>query len=170
MRLRPFILDKDFDAIKDWIADERINAMWCANHFKFPLEKSDFESVVKKFADNFDESPFVATDNDGNLVGYFGYSLNLETNEGMLGFVMVNPKMRGKGYGKQMLKLALEYAFNISKADSVQLNVFPENIPAKKCYESVGFKERNLTPDAFAFKDECWARCNMAVYKQPGEL
>ena len=41
------------------------------------------------------------------------------------------------------------------------LNDFPENPGAKKCYEKVGFKERTLTENAFSFKDEFWGRCNM---------
>lgn len=168
MRLRPFISLQDFDEIKTWITDERLHAMWCANRFKFPMDKTDFDNVMSDMAIKYKESPFVATSDDGMLLGFFCYSLNLETNEGMLKFVMVNPKIRGKGYGKQMLRLALDYAFNISKADAVHLNVFPENTSAKKCYESVGFTERNLTPDAFKYKAECWGRCNMIYKKEYG--
>lgn len=53
-----------------------------------------------------------------------------------------------------MLKLVVKYAFEISKADAVHLNVFQENPSAKKCYQKVGFKERTLTENAFRFKDE----------------
>ena len=130
------------------------------------IGKNNFDDVMEEHALNYEDCAFVAIDDGDKVAGFFCYSLNGQNNEGMLKFIVVDPKMRGKGYGKQMLKLALEYAFNISKANSVQLNVFQENISAKKCYESVGFKERNLTSNAFAFKDECWARCNMAVYKE----
>ena len=67
--------------------------------------------------------------------------------------------------GKEMLKLAVKYAFNITKADAVHLNVFPENTRAKKCYESVGFVERQTELNAFRFKDESWGRCNMIIRK-----
>ena len=46
---------------------------------------------------------------------------------------------------------------------AVQLNVFPENARAKRCYEGVGFTERHNTPDAFKYKDESWGRCNMII-------
>ena len=160
MRLRPFLPD-DIDSIKDWITDERSHAMWCANLIKYPLERENFFSVMKEIGTRFGDAPFLATDDDGKPVGFFCYSLNLETNEGMLKFVMVNPKMRGQGYGRQMLKLVLDYAFSITKAGAVQLNVFPENIGAKKCYEHAGFIERSTTLGAFAYKDEAWGRCNM---------
>lgn len=64
-----------------------------------------------------------------------------------------------------MLKLAVKYAFEIAKAEAVQLNVFPENPGGKKCYQKVGFKERILTENAFSFKDESWRRCNMVITK-----
>lgn len=76
---------------------------------------------------------------------------------------MVDKNIRNKGYGCEMLKLALKYAFEIAKTDAVHLNVFPENLGAKKCYEKVGFKERTLTENAFSFYDESWERCNMII-------
>lgn len=82
-------------------------------------------------------SPYVATTDDGKVVGLFCYLVNLSTNEGRLKFAMLNPSQRGKGLGKAMLQLAIEYAFNITKVDAVQLNVFPENIITQKYYKSV---------------------------------
>lgn len=165
MRLRPFILCCDFDEIKNWISDERTHAMWCANLMKFPIEKENFDKVMLEAAIRFGDSPYVATTDDGNVVGFFCYSVNLSTNEGMLKFVMVNPSQRGKGLGKAMLQLAIEYAFNITKVDAVQLNVFPENTRAQKCYESVGFVARKTDVGAFSFQDESWGRCNMVIRK-----
>lgn len=165
MRLRPFIASKDFDIIKNWIADERTHAMWCANLIAYPIEKENFESVMTEAATRFGDSPYVATMEDGKVVGFFCYSVNLDSNEGMLKFVMVDPAQRGKGLGKEMLQLAVEYAFNISKTDAVHLNVFPENTRAKKCYESVGFVERQTELNAFSYKDESWGRCNMIIRK-----
>lgn len=163
MRLRPFILCRDFDEIKNWISDERTHAMWCANIIKYPIEKEDFKNVMLEAAAKFGDSPYVATADDGKVVGFFCYSVNFGTNEGMLKFVMVDPARRGKGSGKAMLRLAVKYAFEITNADTVQLNVFAENERAKKCYESVGFAVRGTDVNAFAFKDELWGRCNMAI-------
>ena len=168
MRLRPFISTKDFDEIKNWITDERTHGMWCANLIQFPLEKSNFDNMMTDFGSRFGDSPFVATSDDGRLIGFFCYSVNLENNEGIFKFVMVNPNLRGHGYGKQMIKLALDYAFTITKATTVQLNVFSENTRAKKCYENVGFVVRSLTPESFKFKDETWGRCNMVISQDAG--
>ena len=160
MRIRPY-QNKDFDIISQWITDERSHALWCANLMPYPLEKNSFDALLQEVEERFGDSPFVATTNDGQVVGFFCFFFYLHTNEGMLKFVVIDNTMRNKGYGCEMLKLAIKYAFEIAKADAVHLNVFPENPGAKKCYEKVGFKERTLTENAFSFKDESWGRCNM---------
>ena len=165
MRLRPFRPCCDFDEIKNWISDERTHAMWCANLIKYPIEIDNFDNAMLEAATRFGDSPYVATADDGKVIGFFCYSVNISTNEGMLKFVMVDPSHRGKGLGKAMLKLAIEYAFNITKVATVQLNVFPENVRAYKCYESVGFAARKTDTGAFNFKDESWDRCNMVMKK-----
>lgn len=163
MRIRPYISGLDFDEIENWITDERMHAMWCANLIRYPLQKRDFEKTLEELAVKFKDSPYVATTNEGKLVGFFCYSVNLDTNEGMLKFVVTSPEFRGKGFGREMVALAVKYGFEITKANAVQLNVFSENINAKKCYLSVGFTERTNTGNAFRFRDEMWTRCNMVI-------
>ncbi|MBQ9482693.1 MAG: GNAT family N-acetyltransferase [Ruminiclostridium sp.] len=165
MRLRPYISGIDFDTIKGWITDRREHALWCADRFAFPIERDNFAAVLNDHAQQHGDCTFVATDDGGKQVGFFCYSLNLGTNEGMLRFVMVDPAERGKGYGKEMLGLAVKYAFDITKADAVQLMVFDANPAARKCYESVGFTERSVTDGAFTFGDEEWGRVNMVMKK-----
>lgn len=112
------------------------------------------------------DSAYVATENNGQAVGFFCYSVNPADNVGFFKFVVVDKKKRGKGYGKEMLNLALRYAFLITGAEAVQLNVFNENTLAKQCYEKVGFAQRNIDKDVFPYKDELWSRCNMIASKQ----
>lgn len=137
--------------------------MWCANLIRFPIEQGNFEKVMEDAAEKFGDSPYVAASDDGDLIGFFCYSTDLKTNEGKLKFIMTNPEYRGKGFGKEMLKLAVSYAFHIANVQAVQLNVFSENIGAKKCYEAVGFTERKTDWNAFSYKDEFWSRCNMIM-------
>ena len=163
MVIRSFETDRDFEYISNWISDERTHAMWCANLIHYPLEKENFRSFLSEISGKFGDSPFVAFDDEGSVVGFYCYSLNPETSEGMLKFVMVDVSARGKGIGKEMIKLAVENAFSNPEAQAVQLNVFSNNARARKCYESVGFTERRNTPDAFRYKDESWGRCNMII-------
>lgn len=170
MKLRPYIGSKDFDTISRWVLDERINAMWSANLIHYPMEQVNFDSVMNENKEKYFDSSFVATTNDGELLGFFCYSINENTNEGMLKFILVAPQQRGKGYGKEMIQLALKYAFEITKVDAVHLNVFLENIFARKCYEKIGFKDRRIDEKVFVYKDEIWSRCNMVLKKDIGVI
>jgi RimJ/RimL family protein N-acetyltransferase len=165
MIIREYSNEKDFEKIQNWITDERMHAMWCANLTPYPLSKEGLEETLKTAASKFGDVPFLALTDDKEAAGFFCYSKNSETNEGMLKFVVVNPAYRGKGIAKEMLEAAAVYAFEDTKADALQLNVFPENERAKKCYLKAGFTERNTTENAFIFKDESWGRCNMVLRK-----
>lgn len=163
MRIRPYIPNKDYEYLSKWIDDERTHALWCANRFPYPVTPESFHDFLEKISTEWTDSAFVATENNGQAVGFFCYSVNTEDNIGFLKFVIVDSAKRGKGYGKEMLNLALQYAFRITGAEAVQLNVFSENTLAKQCYEKVGFVERSMDKDVFAYKDELWSRCNMIV-------
>ena len=170
MRIRPFDITKDICYIKNWITDERTHAMWCADLIKYPINKENFAYVMTRIAALFGDIPYVFTEDDGTLTGFYCYSLNSENKEGMLKFVMISPDKRGKGYGRKMIEDAVEYAFENTAAKSIQLNVFTENTSAVKCYESVGFKARCTSENMFAFKDEKWGRCNMVISKKDYKL
>ena len=166
MKLRLFESDKDFDTIKTWITDERTHAFWSANRFSYPLDYENFEATLKEGNRNFGDTPYVATDDSDTAVGFFIYSYNQETKEGMLKFIVVDPERRGKGTARKMLRLAADQAFKNLDTQALHLNVFPENARAKRCYEKAGFTERKTTPQAFAYKDELWDRCNMVLKRE----
>ena len=54
-------------------------------------------------------------------------------------FVIVDDSKRGKGYGKQMLQLAILKAKQDFGAQKITLGVFDNNPSVLHCYESVGF-------------------------------
>lgn len=166
MRIRPYIPDKDFEYVSKWIDNERTHAFWCANRLPYPITQQFFHDFLEKNAIDWTDSAYVATENSGQLIGFFCYSINTEDNIGFLKFVIVDKTKRGNGFGKEMLNLALQYAFQITGAKAVQLNVFNENSLAKQCYEKVGFVARNMDKNVFPFKDELWSRCNMIISKQ----
>ena len=70
------------------------------------------------------------------------------------------------GCGQSMLKLALRYAFEITGAKAVRLNVFKENERARRCYEKVGFFEKGVEEGAFSYQNERWSRCGMEIRKE----
>lgn len=165
MRIRPYIPSKDYEYLSKWIDDERTHAFWCANLLPYPMTQNSFHDFLEKNSIEWTGSAYVATENNGQVIGFFCYSVNTEDSNGFLTFIIVDKAKRGKGYGKEMLNLALQYAFQITGAKAVQLNVFNENTSAKQCYEKVGFVERNMDKNVFTYKDELWSRCNMIICK-----
>ncbi|HQM00668.1 MAG TPA: GNAT family protein [Ruminococcus flavefaciens] len=131
MRLRPYIPDTDFDHIRKWDTDERTHALWCAGRLPFPVTRESMDALINDHAVKYGDTPFIATEDGGRPVGFFCIATDVQTNTSMLRFVMVDSSLRGKGYGKEMLSLAVKYAFDIAKADTVQLNVFTQNEAAK---------------------------------------
>lgn len=165
MRIRPYIHSKDYKYIAQWIDNEKVHAFWCANHLPYPVTPEAFRNLLEKNAMDWTDSAYVATKNDGKVTGFFCYSLNTENNTGFMKYIIVDKAQRGKGYGKEMLALALQYAFQITGATSVQLNVFNENISAKRCYEKAGFIEKAVEKNVFGFGKELWSRCSMIAEK-----
>lgn len=155
--------DSDLEIIKNWSTDEKIHQMWCAGRTEYPVNKESFDALLADIAERCGDVPYVAVDEDGIPVGFYCYSFNGETHEGMLKFVIVDPARRGCGLGREMIRKAVLKAFESDEVQGVHLMVFTENPRARKCYESVGFKERHTTPDAFKCKFGSWGRCNMVI-------
>lgn len=166
MRIRPYIPDRDYKYLSKWIGDERTHALWCANLLPYPMTRKSFHDLLKKDSTDWTGSAYTATEDDGQPTGFFCYSVNTEDNVGFLKFIIVDGTKRGQGYGKEMLRLALRYAFEITGAKAVQLNVFHENALAKHCYEKAGFVQRKMDKNVFSYKDELWSRCNMIAFKE----
>ena len=165
MRIRPYIEDKDYPYLEKWIDNERAHAMWCGNYIHYPMTKENLHRTLRENERDWTDSAYVATEDDGTPAGFFCYCIDVSNNTGFLKYVIVDNTKRGRGYGERMLRLALQYAFTITGAQVVQLNVFPENLPAKRCYEKAGFKVRQITKGVFSYRDELWDRCNMAAAK-----
>lgn len=145
LRLRPY-KKCDAEQIAGWIKDETSFYKWSAGRFAdFPITGAD---INRKYtdcngdcaeSDNF--YPMTAFDETGTV----GHLIMRFTDAGKkilrFGFVIVDDSRRGSGYGKQMIGLALQYAFEILKAEKVTIGVFENNPPARYCYRSAGFTE-----------------------------
>ena len=77
------------------------------------------------------------------------------------GFVIVDDSKRGKGYGKQMLRLAIDYAQQELGAQKITLGVFCDNLSAVECYKSVGFRITGM--DTYSIDGEEWKGLEMEL-------
>ena len=144
LRLRPFRLP-DAKEIINWTSAPEEFYKWTAGIMgEYPLCEKRLLEAVSAREDNTKYFPLVAFDENG-LAGFFiVITPDADDRKVRFGFVIVNPSKRGKGYGKQMLKLGLKFVFEIYGADEVGLGVFDNNPAAYNCYKSVGFKENGI--------------------------
>ena len=61
--------------------------------------------------------------------------------------MIVDDTLRGKGYGQQMLRLGLRYAFELLQAEVVTIGALEGNEAARQCYRKVGFLETGLVQE-----------------------
>ena len=137
MTLRPLTID-DAPIILSWIKDKTAFRKWSADRYPtFPPKPEDM--VAQYAADNV--FPFTAINNDGKIVGHIMLRYP-DPSKAIIrfGFVIVDDQLRGKGYGKQMLQLAIQKAKQEFGAKKITLGVFDNNPSAFYCYESVGFE------------------------------
>lgn len=134
IRIRPYKAT-DVNTILSWCQDEKSFYQWTAGVLgNYPITHREF-SFIESFM------PFIAFD-EIEIVGFFTLRNPGERlDELRFGFVIVDPRKRGKGYGKAMLQLGLKFAFEIYGAKRVSLGVFENNFSAYYCYKAVGFHD-----------------------------
>ncbi|WP_079529276.1 GNAT family N-acetyltransferase [Halobacillus hunanensis] len=64
----------------------------------------------------------------------------------------VHPECRGQGAGEMLLEKAIQFAKGIG-LEILQLSVVKDNLPAKKLYEKVGFREYGIEHKAIKIED-----------------
>ena len=146
MILRKYIKE-DSPIIATWLRTEEELYKWSADRFnKYPLEENDIEENYAPQIESGRFFPLTAEDEEGNVIGHFiiRYPRDDDESSVRFGFVIVDPKLRGKGYGREMLLLGVEYVKETLSANRIDLGVFENNESAKHCYEAVGFKEYNI--------------------------
>lgn len=169
--LRPY-KKEDAKTVLSWCGDERAFRKWTSDRYDaYPITEQDMNH--KYFDcngdcyedDNF--YPMTACDESG-IVGHFimryveGNPNNLR-----LGFVIVDDRKRGHGYGKRMIQLAIEYAFRIAGAEQLTIGVFENNMPAYSCYKAAGFHDRKPEQEEiYEFFGEKWRILELGITRE----
>jgi len=158
MELRPFTLS-DAPTILSWIKDKTAFRKWSAD--RYPVYPPKPEDMAAQYTAK-NVFPFTAIDDDGKIVGHIMLRYPDPSKSVIrLGFVIVDDQLRGKGYGKQMLQLAIQKAKQEYGAKKISLGVFDNNTSALHCYESVGFKI--IGTDSYIIDGEEWAEKEMVM-------
>lgn len=167
LRLRPYRAC-DAQTITKWLKNEYAFRQWSADRYEeYPITPDDMNLYYDRDKNNEKIWGMTAFDDTG-IVGHFimRFPNDNDLEEIRLGFVIVDDKKRGKGYGKEMLSLAIQYAFDIIKVSKISLGVFENNKTAVKCYESCGFKAvESEKVESYRCMGEVWNCIEMELLK-----
>ncbi|MEI6288371.1 MAG: GNAT family protein [bacterium] len=80
--------------------------------------------------------------------------------------IMIGDKSEwNKGYGTDILRTVMAYAFNKLKLNRFELEVFHKNIAGLKCYAKCGFKKEGVRRDFFMKNNEVYDSIMMSVLR-----
>ena len=125
MVLRNYIKE-DAAIICKWLRTEEELYRWSADRFnKFPLLETDINNNYMPQIETRRFIPLTAVDEKENLLGHFIIRYPREDVDSTVrfGFVILNPDLRGIGYGKEMLRLGIEYVKDNLSAKRIDLGV-----------------------------------------------
>ena len=164
MKLRKY-KEEDAKYILSWINNEREFRMWSADRYdKYPITENDINTNYKECSRLEKFLPMTLLDDNNNIIGHLILRNPREDISIIrLGFIIVDARIRGKGYGKLLIQTAIEYAKNKLNAKEINLGVFTNNTNAYNCYKSCGFKEIKIEKNSLKFKNESWDCAEMIL-------
>lgn len=141
LKLRLFEIG-DARTILSWIRDETAFRKWSADRYDhYPICPEDICTQYALGVESGLFFPMTAVEGD-DVVGHLILRFPREDQQELrFGFVIVDDAKRGIGYGKQMLILAIQYAFSQFPIEKITLGVFENNPSAYHCYRSAGFRD-----------------------------
>lgn len=170
--LRPY-KKCDADAVVSWFADgdERTFRMWSADRYDhYPITAEDLNAYYAAYdrADNY----YVMTAYDqSGVVGHIMMRFTDSAKEILhFGFIAIDRSRRGRGYGKEMLALAIRFAFEMLGARRITLGVFDQNLPARACYRAMHFVDGDpANAEECRVMEEVWRFSEMVLDRETGK-
>ena len=147
MKLRNYRTE-DAPYICGWITDETAFYEWSAGVLgEYPVTAEAFDAKTQSSlaAGRFFALTY-ADDNDrpaGHII--IRHPDAQDDTLIRFGFVIIDPELRGRGLGHELLDAACEFSKNQLKAGKATLAVFTRNVNALRCYNAAGFVQTGDT-------------------------
>lgn len=153
LKLKPYE-KKDAELLIRWLKNEITFRYWCTDTYeKFPPTETEINAFYASWGNHI--KVFTAFDGESPVGHITMRYLDESKEEIRFGFILVDGEKRGKGYGKEILRLALRYAFDVLQVNAVTIGVFEQNIAARRLYETLGFTETGEVK-IYHFFGETW--------------
>jgi RimJ/RimL family protein N-acetyltransferase len=158
IKLEPF-KPSDFDTFISLLDNREILITIAGTYFSYPVTHGQ----LQKYLDDETSTAFNVLDNDTII----GHAEIIDMGKGLykLDKVIIDQKIRGKGYGQQLINMLLEYSFEKLNAAIVELNVYDWNAAGIRCYEKTGFTFNPEKKFSTKTGDIEWVALNMTIDK-----
>ncbi|MFL6193083.1 MAG: GNAT family N-acetyltransferase [Thermoanaerobaculia bacterium] len=165
--LVPFT-EADIDRLISWVPSLRTLQFWTASSFAFPLTREHLVGHIRDAAEQGDRLIFKVIDPETREP--FGHvelgAINPSNRSTRIGRVLIDPALKGRGYGVKLMHAAMAKAFDEMSMHRVDLWVFDFNSRAIACYERAGFRHEGKCRDFFRMGDEYWSMLIMSVLEE----
>ena len=160
--LSPVCID-DAPMYVKWMNDKTVS-----ENIGIDTKVSTLEGEKKWLLKNQNDYNFGIVLKEGDeLIGGCGFSqVDLIHLNGKLVIFIGDEQNRGQGYGKEAIKLLLEYGFNNLNLNNIMLMVYSFNTRAIKLYESLGFKKFGVRHKSYYFKNKFYDEIFMEILKE----
>ena len=125
-----------FEQLINWIPDEDFLLLWGGPLYRWPLT---VEQLQRHLAAD-DVTPLLLLDGE-QAVGFCELIRESSAQYRLCRVLIGSPSSRGRGLGKRLLELVLDYARREFSASRFSLHVFADNHAAIRCYQAFQFRE-----------------------------
>lgn len=167
LKIEPFSF-KDIETLETWITSAAQLRQWSGpSKFYWPLNTEQMINYLNEVKNEFSEICIYKVMNSDDIqIGHFDFDkIDWKQKTGVLSRVIILPDLKGKGLGQQLVKAALDFAFNCLDFNEVKLCVYSFNTPAIVCYQKTGFKNVDYIKQTSTNNSECWDAIIMSILK-----
>jgi RimJ/RimL family protein N-acetyltransferase len=110
-----------------------------------------------------------AIEADGLYIGFVGLRVHDDEQSGSYRIGIESPEYWGRGYGTEVARLMLRYAFGTLGLHRVHLKVAAYNVRARRSYQKSGFRVEGVLRESFQVDGEWQDDVLMAVLREEWE-
>jgi RimJ/RimL family protein N-acetyltransferase len=141
VRLRPIQID-DAERCFRWVSNPEVQQFLGLIQPARTLEQ-ERSWIAGILSDKRHHRAFVVEDERGAAIGTCGLrAIDSEEGTALLGMMIGEPRLWGRGYGTAATRALLRYAFEELALHEVRLSCHPDNRRAIRCYQKAGFELR----------------------------
>ena len=140
-----------------WFRSKESSLLWGGRVFGWPLA---VDAILER--SNQPDLNFYVMADSSRMLGFIEIK-QISATEARLCRVAIAPEAQGLGYGKQLVRLALERIRFNRNIETVSLAVFQSNVKALHCYRGLGFCIVDRDPKFKLFDGAKWPLHQMEI-------